>query len=201
MKGRIYICGAFTSVRKSKCGGAGWLDNDPHFWTRPPTWGICRPDLRKLVKPGDYVFFVLPARSDLPQTVFAYLRVKETITHMDAYRLWTLWSKRMKPSRPGQPNGNIIVDARGRYNKYDGNDDHKVRFHRIKEHYVVGDERVSVLLSERKIRRLAPEFPVILERVFGENGTAFDIISRWGRVLSEKQVTTLRAWLREDTRV
>jgi len=27
-------------VFKKKCGGAGWLDNDPHFWTQPPTWGI-----------------------------------------------------------------------------------------------------------------------------------------------------------------
>ena len=53
-KGYIYISGAFTTVQRSKCGGAGWLDNDPHFWTQPPTWGICRTDRRRGVDPGDF---------------------------------------------------------------------------------------------------------------------------------------------------
>jgi hypothetical protein len=44
-------------------GGVGWLDNDPHFWEPPPTWGICRTDSRRVVKVGDYIFFVLPKAS------------------------------------------------------------------------------------------------------------------------------------------
>src|SRR2546430_2431671 len=86
MKGYIYISGAFTTVNRSKCGGNGWLDNDPHFWTQPPTWGICRTDLRCCVDVGDYVFFVLPKASELPQMIYGYFRVCEPpISHIQAY--------------------------------------------------------------------------------------------------------------------
>jgi hypothetical protein len=41
MKGFIYIAGSFRTVRRTACGGdASWIDNDPHFWTQPPTWAF-----------------------------------------------------------------------------------------------------------------------------------------------------------------
>ena len=160
MKGRIYISGSFTTVDRSSCGkGGGWIDNDPHLWTLPPTWGICRTDLQRLVQPGDYVFFVLPAASDLPQTVYAYLQVKEVITHIEAYRRPDLRRKRMRNTRAGQPNGNIIVDATGNYNRLDGNSDHRRRFDRIKEYYVVGNAKESGLLTKQKNRFARTFFP------------------------------------------
>ena len=70
-----------------------WLDNDPHFWTSPPTWGICRTDYRRTVNVGDYIFFVLPAHAELPQMVYGYLRVKEKITHSQAFQRSALRSK------------------------------------------------------------------------------------------------------------
>ena len=33
-------------------------------WNWPPTWGICRTDFRRVIKVGDYIFFVLPKASD-----------------------------------------------------------------------------------------------------------------------------------------
>jgi hypothetical protein len=64
-EGRIYISGSFTTVNRNKCGGiVGWLDNDPHFWRPPPTWGICRTDFRRVIKVGDCIFFVLPKASE-----------------------------------------------------------------------------------------------------------------------------------------
>ena len=198
MKGRIYISGAFRNVSRTRCGGGvGWIDNDPHFWTTPPTWGICRSDLRKLVRPGDYVFFVLPKNADAPQMIYAYLKVKRKVDHLAAYHRPELRRKRMRPSAPGRPNGNIIVDARGRYNPLDGNPDHRKRFRRIREHYVVGDARESEFLSRKRIERLAPRFADELRRVFRTNKRrVIDVISRWGRVMNEEQVDDLSSWLR-----
>ncbi len=174
----------------------GWLDNDPHFWTNPPTWGICRTDLRRLVNPGDHVFFVLPAHGTLPQMVYGYLRVKERLSHIQAFHRPSLRTKRMRPSIPGRPNGNIIVTAQGGYNPLDGNEDHETRFNSIKQHYIVGDQRRSRFLSEQDIERLHPTFMTTINRVFGEDGrTPIDVISRWGRLMDEDQVKLVLAWL------
>jgi hypothetical protein len=194
MEGRIYISGVFTTVNRSKCGGGvGWLDNDPHFWTWPPTWGICRTDFRRVIKLGDYIFFVLPKASELPQMVYGYFKVREKITHMQAHARRELRHKRMGNK---VPNGNIIVTANGRYNQFDGGR-HKDRFREIKRYYVIGDTNESAFLSEDRIRHLAPRFVAILNRVFGtRQESAFRIIGRKGRRMSEEQVGSLLEWLR-----
>ncbi len=198
MNGRIFISGSFTTVDRNTCGqGGGWVDNDPHLWDSPPTWGICRPDLRKLVHEGDYVFFVLPRASELPQTVYAYLRAREIITHMKAYNRPELRMKRMRRTRRGQPNGNIIVTRAGQYNELDGNPDHKRRFDSIKRHYVIGDAEHSRLLSRAKIEAMAPAFADVLYGIFGVRAPRpIGVISRWGRVMTDSQANELLSWLR-----
>jgi hypothetical protein len=193
MKGFIYIAGSFKSVRRSKCGeGKGWIDNDPHFWTFPPTWGICRNDLRRRVVDGDYIFFVLPSNAEQPQSVFAYLCVSEKITHADAYRRRELRAKQMGNKNP---NGNIIVDGDGSYNRFDAGV-HRHIFDKVKLEYAIGDPERSRLLSEAEIGTLAPQFLEFLKNVFGGNGTKpYDLISRYGRQLSESQVRTTLDWL------
>ncbi len=114
MQGRIYISGAFTTINPSN----GRLNKDPHFWTMPPTWGICRTDYRKTINIGDYAFFVLPQTSELPQMIYGYLRVSEKITHIEAFDRPELQEKRMGNKNP---NGNIIVNAKGQYNRFDYN--------------------------------------------------------------------------------
>jgi hypothetical protein len=194
MQGRIYISGVFTTVNRSRCGGGvGWLDNDPHFWSWPPTWGICRTDFRRVVDVGDYIFFVLPKASELPQMVYGCFRVRERTCHMQAFRRPELRRKRMGEKIP---NGNIIVDARGRYNRFDGGYD-KDRFAEIKRYYVIGDTKESRFLREERIRTLAPGFLGALNTVFGTREKAvFGIIGRKGRRMSEEQVRGLLAWLR-----
>ncbi len=194
MEGRIYISGVFTTVNRNKCGGGvGWLDNDPHFWEPPPTWGICRTDFRRVIKVGDYIFFVLPKASELPQMVYGYFRVREKITHMQAFRRPELRHKRMAHKKP---NGNIITDAHGRYNQFDDGH-HKDRFDKIKPYYVIGDAKESKFFSEETIRKFAPGFPAILNRVFGtRRKSVFGTIGRKGRRMSEEQVSRLLACLR-----
>jgi hypothetical protein len=129
VKGYIYIASAFETVNRSPCGQAGsWVDNDPHFWSAPPTWGICRNDLRAGAKVGDFVFFVLPRRGRHPQMIFGYLKITEKITHVEAFARSDLEAKRMGNK---MPNGNIIVDSTGGYNVFDGGA-HWNKFDKIK---------------------------------------------------------------------
>lgn len=196
MKGYIYIAGAFETVNRSVCGQKGsGVDNDPHFWTQPPTWGICRNDLRSTSEPGDVIFFVLPIKGRHPQMVFAYLTIKEIITHSQAHSIANLASKRMGDKIP---NGNIIVDATGRYNEFDGGV-HKHKFHKVKQHYVIGDPRTSRMLSPSEINRLAPSFVARLSKILGRSGRRpFDIISRRGRILTQSQVQELLVWINQS---
>jgi hypothetical protein len=125
--------------------------------------------------------------------VYGYFRARERITHMEAYPRPELRCKRM---RAGIPNGNIIVDADGRFNRFDGGY-HRDRFGEINRYYVIGGTDESELLCEARIRQLAPGFVAILKRVFGtRERSAFGIIGRKGRRTCEEQVTRLLAWPR-----
>lgn len=193
MKGFMYIAGSFQTVRRSKCGGGkGWIDNDPHFWTSPPTWGICRNDLRRKVGDGDYIFFVLPRNAKQPQSIFGYMRVAEKIPHGAAFRRRALRSKRMGNKNP---NGNIIVDASSKYNRFDMGA-HRRIFEKVKREYVIGNPKHSRFLTEAEIARLAPRFLNLLRGLFGGQGSKpYDFISRYGCQLSESQVHTILNWV------
>jgi hypothetical protein len=193
MKGFIYIASAFETVNRSVCGQQGsWIDNDPHFWSSPPTWGICRNDLRAQAEPGDVVFFVLPRRGRHPQMIFGYLTIARIISHMDAYHSTELASKRMKN---GMPNGNIIVNAKGDYNRFDAGV-HRHKFDKIRRHYAIGMTEQSKMLTADEIQRLAPNFLNALGTVIGVPGDrAIDIITRRGRELTAAQVSALLKWL------
>ena len=193
MKGYIYIASAFETVNRSVCGQKGsWIDNDPHFWTSPPTWGICRNDLRAGAEVGDIVFFVLPRHGRHPQMIFGFLKITAILSHIEAFRRPDLHSKRMSDK---MPNGNIIVDAGGEYNRYDGGA-HWHKFDKIRKHYVVGSEAESRMLTSEEIRRLAPTFLKTLGSILGVRGaSALDIISRKGRVLTAQQARALVSWL------
>lgn len=196
VKGYIYIASAFETVNRSVCGQRGsWIDNDPHFWTSPPTWGICRNDLRARAEVGDFVFFVLPRRGRHPQMIFGFLKIADILSHIEAFRRADLRSKRMSSK---MPNGNIIVNAGGNYNTFDGGA-HRHKFDKIKRHYVVGCEEESRMLTSDEIRRLAPTFVNTLGSILGVQGDrAIDIISRKGRVLTAGQITSLLAWLKHS---
>src|SRR5260370_30924860 len=199
MKGFIYIAGSFETVNRSKCGrGKGWIDNDPHFWDDPPTWEICRNDLRRKAGNGDHIFFVLPKHARHPQMVFGYMRIaEEIITHVEAFDRADLAKKRMQNKNP---NGNIIVNIRGAYNKFNYGA-HEGIFHKIKTRYAVGDPHTSLFLNDRQIRALAPGFIKILKDVLGGSGSRpIDFISRYGRELTESQAKRFLSWLRDGVK-
>lgn len=193
MRGYIYIAGSFETVNRSACGQRGsWIDNDPHYWTDPPTWGICRNDLRATANEGDVVFFVLPKNGRHPQMIFGYLTIEKIVTHHQAFFARRLRSKRMGNK---MPNGNIIVDASGRYNRFDAGA-HQHIFHKIKDRYAIGDPAQSRMLTYAEISKSASSFTAALARIVGKSGQrAIDIISRKGTILSPNQVNELLAWV------
>lgn len=195
MKGLMYIAGSFHTVRRNMCGGGkSWIDNDPHFWTQPPTWGICRNDLRRRADEGDFVFFVLPKASVHPQSIFGYLKIDRKITHAEAYARPDLRTKRMGNK---VPNGNIIVDAAGRYNRYDAGA-HRHIFEKVKRQYAVGNPAQSRFLSATEIDTLAPTFPSLLRQLFGgAAATPFAAISRYGATLTESQAHAVIRWIED----
>jgi hypothetical protein len=125
--------------------------------------------------------------------IFAYMRIAEDkITHLAAYNRSDLRSKRMGKKNP---NGNILVDAAGNYNRFDAGV-HKRQFPRMKDEYAIGDPAKSRMLDDRAIRSLAPQFLSTLGSIIGISGSrAIDIISRRGRQLNEHQIERLLSWL------
>ena len=193
MKGIIYIAGSFGAIRKGGCSrGKELIDNDPHFWTSPPTWGICRNDLRRKAEPDDVVFYVLPVKAKHPQSIFGYITIKEMISHLEAWHRPDLRSKRMGNKNP---NGNIIVSGSGAYNRYDAGA-HLHMFDRVKPFYAVGDPMRSRILSAKEIERLSSGFIRILSIVMGGAGKRpIDFISRCGSIIDEQQVNQLLKWV------
>lgn len=190
MKGRIYIASVFRSLRQTGCVVHGEVDNDPHIWNEPYTWGICRPDLRNNIDVGDYVFFVLGNKADLPQMIFAYIKVREIITHEEAYK--KLRNKRMNGKIY---EGNILIDSKGRYNKYDKGK-HKNKFKKIKNKYVIADMKHSRKLEKNEIIEKSKNFVNKISDIFNKKGkTVYDILSRKGRKMDELQINKILQWL------
>lgn len=194
MKGYIYIAGGFGTVNRSTCGQKGSLvDNDPHFWTQPPTWGICRNDLRASANVDDVVFFVLPRNGRLPQSIFGYLTIERIITHSQAYATPSL-----KADDEQDAKGQHHCERDGRVQRPDRRD-HEHIFHKIKLRYAVGNVSQSRLLTPAEICKLVPSFVEKISQVLGKSGSRpIDIISRWGAFLSPSQVNELLAWLKPD---
>ena len=97
--------------------------------------------------------------------------------------------------RNRNPNGNIIVNADGSYNRLDAGA-HRDRFDQVKEHYIVGDQQVHRFFKPSEIYRLAPSFLATLNDVFDSKAMdIFQVIGRKGRVLNDKQVSKLLNWL------
>jgi hypothetical protein len=127
--------------------------------------------------------------------ILGFLKIAEKISHIEAFPRPELRSKRMGNK---MPNGNIIVEVDGGYNRFDGGV-HKHKFEKIKRHYVIGSEAESRMLSPEEIRYLAPRFLWELGSILGLRGDrAIDIISRKGRVLTDRQVKSLLNWLNKS---
>src|SRR5690348_14542774 len=109
MKGYIYTMFAGADP------GAGWVMTDPMLGKRP-TLGACMPNIRRVVVPGDHIFFISGRVQGLPQYVVGGFKVDEKISALAAYRRFP--ENRMR-KEDGELRGNIVIREDGSRNPID----------------------------------------------------------------------------------
>jgi len=191
IKGRIYIANVVKNLDPTN--GIP-IDNDPHFWSDPPTWGICRHDIRARANKGDVIFYVAANNQFFKQMIFAYMTIEDIITHDEAFKLYP--QKRMYSNIPhSEVRGNILTDGSGCYNLAD-EEAHRDRFAKFKKYYAIGDVKNSRMLTVAEIRKKQDQFINILNTIFGVNKHRPDlVIGQGGRKLNETQINQLLNWL------
>lgn len=166
---------------------------DPYLGDSP-SLGACRPDFRRQLKPGDYIFTVSGKVPRVPQFLMGGFEVAAKVHANDAYRMFP--EQRLHKLEDGQLDGNVIVDAQGRQH---GLDDHKNFVKRL-DNYIIGKNPI-VLATPTEIERARRETLEVLCDVFKKRGRSpHEVISRFGRSLAEDQVQALIAWLRHIKR-
>ena len=174
--------------------GAGLALVDPMLSSSRPTMGTCRPDLRRMVKPGDHIFVISGSRGrSLPQYVIGGMQIDEKLDDQ-------LEALRRVPENAlhfdgEQRRGNIIAlpdgtqDPRDRHSKFET---------RIKN-YVLG--RNPVVLETPKEVEIGRDRSVrILSRLFNVEGERMQQVVGRGRKLSPVQVDLLRYALEDIKR-
>jgi hypothetical protein len=186
MNGSIHI---ISSGYDPECGKHV---KDPYLG-RNPTLGGCRPDIRKRVNVGDYIFAVSGKVESVPQFVMGGFEVARKVDALTAYSLYP--ELRLHRRRDGQVDGNVIVDALGRKSRLDG---HKAAtFKQRTQNYIIGTNPV-VLVTREEIVRGREETLETLRRIFDKPGASlFEIVGHYGKPLREAQVRALVDWLCE----
>jgi len=182
MKGKIFI------TRKGYDPLLGKHVKDPYLG-ETPTLGACRPDIRKHLTPGDHIFVISGMIPNAKQFVMGGFEIDRKIDAREAYHLFP--DLRLSLREDGQPTGNILVDAGGKQHPLD---DHK-HFDRRKANYVVGKNLIA--LNDNYEIQLGREQTLdALCEIFNKPGRKpIDIVGRFGKNLTEKEIIHLREWL------
>lgn len=160
---------------------------DPYLGANP-SLGICRPDIRKRVVEGDYLFVVSGKIPGVQQYVIGGFEVEQKIDAMTAYRLFP--EQRLHNLDDGQQAGNIIVNSQGEHHSLDK---HK-GFERRVANYIVGRNPIALVTPE-EVARGRSETLDVLRAIMQKPGlTPIQVIGRGSR-LTEHQALELREWL------
>lgn len=163
---------------------------DPYLGDEPGL-GACRPDVRRSVVPGDWIFTISGKVPRIPQYVIGGFQVAEKISAIEAYHRFPERRLRLLPD--GQLAGNVIVDSDGNQHELDGHDGGP-GFERRIRNYLVGTNPVGPR-SPQEIMIARAETLEVLNVVFEKlGGTPFKLIGRAAKKLDEKQVCALLDW-------
>ena len=166
----------------------GGFVKDPYLG-EDPSLGACRPDIRKRVEPGDFIFAISGKIPDAPQFVMGGFEVAEKIPASEAFKRFP--EQRLHRRLDGQLAGNVIVNSRGQQHPLD---DHS-NFARRLSDYVIGKNGVA-LVTPREIARGRAQTLDVLRDILKRTGSKpADIITRFGCELDEEQAHQLYAWL------
>jgi|SRR6185437_5918373 len=181
MKGYIY------TMFKGADPSAGWNMTDP-IYGKVPTLGACRPDIRRRVERGDYIFSISGNIVNIKPHIVGAFEVDEKISAVAAFERFP--QNRMKKTKDGELIGNIIVDDSGNHLDIDYHENYERRL----ENYIVGKDVLS-FNSDEEIKKAKEETVDILNDIFGkEEDKVHKIIGRC-RKLDEVQVRNLLAWM------
>lgn len=166
--------------------GAGLALVDPMLSSSRPTMGTCRPDLRRMVRPGDHIFVISGSRGkSIPQYVIGGMQIDEKLEdQLEALRRLPQNALRFDGN---QRTGNIIALPDG---TQDPRDDHSKFETRIKN-YVLGKDPV-VLETPKEVEIGRDRSVGILSKLFGIEGSRMQQVVGRGRKLSPVQVDRLR---------
>ena len=161
---------------------------DPHL-DGTPTLGACRPDIRRQLQTGDHIFAISGKVDGFNQFVMGGFEIASKIAAAEAYRLFP--DLRLRKRDDGQLTGNIIVNAKGEQHKLDNHD----AFDRRTQNYVIGKNLIA-LRTPNEVLLGRKETLEALQDILEKDGRKpIDLVGRWGKRLTEKQVVRLRDWL------
>ncbi len=161
---------------------------DPYLGSSP-SLGACRPDIRRQVRIGDYIFVVSGKVNNAKQFVMCGFEVVRKINAHDAYIEYP--DRRLHIRADGQLSGNVIVNENGLQHYLD---DHRNFGSRL-SNYLVGDKNIAPK-SPNGISLAREQTVDVLRDVLGKSGESpIEIIGRWGSQLNENQVNAIRNWM------
>lgn len=165
--------------------GAGLALVDPMLTSSRPSMGTCRPDLRRMVRPGDHIFVISGSRGrTIPQYVIGGMQIDRKLDdQLEALRQVPENALRFNGK---QRSGNIIALPDG---TQDPRDDHGKFESRIKN-YILGKDPV-VLETPKEVEIGRDRSVNILSRIFDIPGTRMQHVVGRGRKLSNVQVDRL----------
>jgi hypothetical protein len=166
--------------------GAGLALVDPMLGSSKPTMGTCRPDLRRMVKPGDHIFVISGSRGrSIPQYVIGGMQIDEKLDdQLEALRRLPHNILRFEGK---QRLGNIIALPDGTQHPRDDHDKFEMRI----KNYVLGKDPV-VLETPKEVEIGRDRSVGILSNLFGVEGRRMQQVVGRGRKLSPGQVDQLR---------
>lgn len=163
---------------------------DPYLGPTP-TMGACRPDIRRQLRIGDHIFAISGKLKGLNQFVMGGFSIVEKIPVQTAYERFP--EQKLHKLEDGQLAGNIIVDRSGNQLELDTHR-HDTIAQRI-ENYVVGGNPVC-LETHQEVSLGRDETLDALRVVLKRKGNSpFEVVGRYGSLLTEDQVVGLRKWL------
>lgn len=182
MKGYIY------TMYKGADPSAGWEMTDPIF-KGIPSMGACRPDIRKRVEKGDYIFAISGRVHAVKQHIVGGFEVDKKIDALTAYHQFP--QNRMVAREGTTPLGNIIVDQDGNHVECDY---HKNWENRI-ENYIVGTNPIYFEKPEEMNNAKEQTLDILNEVLGKDEERIFDLIGQYGKRLDEDQVKHILSWM------
>ncbi|MBB6562935.1 hypothetical protein HNP48_005652 [Acidovorax soli] len=165
--------------------GAGLALVDPMLSSSKPSMGTCRPDLRRMVKPGDHIFVISGSRGrTIPQYVIGGMQIdKKLDDQLEALRRHPENALRFDGK---QRTGNIIALPDGTQDPRDHHDKFESRI----KNYILGKD--PVMLETPKEVELGRDRSVgILSKILEVPGYRMQQVVGRSRKLSTMQVDRL----------